>query len=171
MSVDAASVMTHQVVTAEPDDTAADIAKQLAEHNISAMPVCDENGTLVGMISEGDLLRPFGREHHLRDPWRLGLVTDDRLTRDLCEYVRSDRRRARDLMTLPVVSVTEDTSVCEIARLFVQHRIKRVPVVRRGVVVGIVSRADVIGALARSPHALDDGWQPAPAGGDSPLAT
>jgi CBS domain-containing protein len=170
MPVDAASIMTRRVLTAKVDDTVAEIAKRLLQRGISALPVCDEGGALVGIISEGDLLRPFGRDHQLRGSWWLGLLANGSpLIQELVEYVRSDQRRACDVMTSPVISVTEDTSVCDVARLLIQHHIKRVPVARNNMVVGIVSRADVVCVLAQQPHALDDKWQPAHAGGNLPL--
>lgn len=171
MPVNAASVMTNRVVTAKPDDTVAEIARRLIDRDISAMPVCDEKGMLVGMISEGDLLRPFARDHQLRRSWWLGLLAhSDPIAKELVSYLKSDRRCARDLMSSPVISVTEDTGMGDIARLLLQHRIKRMPVVRHRTVIGIVSRADVLCALAQQPHALDNEWEPAHAGGNSPLS-
>ncbi len=155
MSIDAASIMTTHVVTALPDDTVAKVARLLAANQISAVPVCDADGTLLGMLSEGDLMRPFATETVTRRAWWLRMLAEGtELAPEFLNYVREDQRRAKDLMTTPVVSVTERASAQEIADLMMRHRIKRVPVLRDGKVVGIVARADLVRAIARSPDAL-----------------
>lgn len=155
MSVDAAAIMTTNVITAAPEDTVARVARLLATNHISAVPVCDAEGRVVGMLSEGDLMRPFSTETETRRAWwlrMLGEGTD--LAPEFLAYVRQDQRRARDLMVTPVVTATEQTSAREIADLMMQHRIKRVPVLRDGKLVGIVSRADLVRAIAHAPDAL-----------------
>jgi CBS domain-containing protein len=155
MTIDAASIMTRDVVTAGPEDTVARVAALLTEHEISAVPVCDKDGKLLGMLSEGDLMRPFGQENSLRRAWWLGMLAEGTdLAPEFLDYVRVDQRRAKDLMTTDVVSATERASAGEIADLLSKHRIKRVPIVRDGKLVGIVSRADLIRAIAGSPGAL-----------------
>lgn len=155
MTIDAASIMTRDVVTAGPDDTVARVAALLAEHEVSAVPVCDKDGKLLGMLSEGDLMRPFGQENALRRAWWLGLLAEGTdLAPEFLDYVRLDRRRAKDLMKTDIVTATERSSAPEIADLLTKHRIKRVPIVRDGKLVGIVSRADLIRAMARSPNEL-----------------
>jgi len=155
MTIDAHAIMTRNVVTAKPDDTVIDVARLLSAHGISAVPVCDKDGKLLGMVSEGDLMRPFVDEHALRRAWWLGLLAEGtHLAPEFLEYIRLDRRRAQDLMTHAVVTVTEDTSVPEVAGVLARHAIKRAPVVRDGKLVGIVSRADVVRALANNPRAL-----------------
>jgi CBS domain-containing protein len=157
MTIDAASIMTRNVVTVGPDDSVAHIAALLAEHEISAAPVCDKDGKLLGVLSEGDLMRPFGQENALRRAWWLGVLAEGTdLAPEFLDYLRVDRRRARDLMQPDVVTATERTSTGEIADLLTKHRIKRVPIVRDGKLVGIVSRADLIRAMAHSPEALTD---------------
>lgn len=152
MSLTAADIMTRNVVTARPEDSVAEVAKLLTDHDISAVPVCDEQGKPLGMVSEGDLMRPFGKENELKRAWWLNLLAEGtELAPAFVDYVRLDNRRARDLMVGPVVTAPADASVPEIADLLARHRIKRVPVVRDGRVVGIVSRADVIHALAKTP--------------------
>src|SRR6185437_1788911 len=99
MTIDAASIMTRTVVSARPDDTVAQVAALLTEHEISAVPVCDKDGKLIGMLSEGDLMRPFGEENALRRSWWLGMLAEGTdLAPEFLDYVRLDRRRARDLM-------------------------------------------------------------------------
>jgi CBS domain-containing protein len=170
MPMTAGDVMSRRVVRAKPDDTLPQVAKLMATNDISALPVCDDSGTPIGMISEGDLLHSFGKRHGLRRSWWLSVLADsDRLTQLLADHVRSDRRCARDLMTTPVVSVSRSTGIGAIAGLLLRHHIKRVPVVDNGKIVGIVSRADITYALAQHPEALNDERHTRRRGGDSPL--
>ncbi len=153
--LDAASIMTRKVVTVHANDTVARVARILAETAISAVPVCDESGALLGMVSEGDLMRPFANSNVRRRAWWLTLLADGTdLAPEFLDYVRVDRHQVGDLMTKPVITANETTSVTELAELMVQHRIKRLPIVRDGKLVGIVSRADVIRAIAQSPDAI-----------------
>lgn len=157
MTIDAASIMTRDVVTAGPDDTVARVAALLTEHEISAVPVCDKDGKLLGMLSEGDLMQPFGQENALRRAWWLGMLAEGTdLAPEFLDYVRLDRRRAKDLMKTDVITATERSSAAEIADLLNKHKIKRVPIVRDGKLVGIVSRADLIRAMSRSPEGMTD---------------
>lgn len=157
MPLDAAVIMTTHVITAGPDDTVAQVARKLATGHISAVPVCDAQGAVLGMLSEGDLMRPFGNEAELRRAWWLRMLAEGtELAPEFLAYVRQDQRRAKDLMTTPVITVTEATSAREIADLMMRHHIKRVPVLRDGKVVGIVARADLIRAIARTPDALSE---------------
>jgi CBS domain-containing protein len=155
MALNAAEIMTRDVVTARPDDSVAKVAKLLTDREISAVPVCDEAGRVLGMLSEGDLMRPFGKENALRRAWWLNLLAEGTdLAPSFVDYIRLDSRRARDLMVSPVITAPENTDVSEIADLMARHRIKRVPIVREGKLVGVVSRADVVHALARTPDAV-----------------
>jgi CBS domain-containing protein len=157
MPLDAASIMTTNVIVARPDDTVARVARLLATNHISAVPVCEADGKLLGMLSEGDLMRPFASETEARRAWWLRMLAEGtELAPEFLNYVREDQRRAKDLMTSPVISATERTSVREIADLMMRHHIKRVPVLRDGKVVGIVARADLIRAIASSPDALSE---------------
>jgi CBS domain-containing protein len=149
--------MTTNVIAAAPDDTVAQLARLLATHHISAVPICDRNGKILGMLSEGDLMRPFSSETEVRRAWWLRMLADGtELAPEFLNYVRQDRRLAKDLMTSAVISVVEGTGAREIANLLIQHRIKRVPVLRDGKVVGVVSRADLVRAIAESSDALSD---------------
>jgi len=153
--LDAASIMTRDVATARPTDTVARVARLLAEREISAVPICDEAGTLLGMASEGDLMRPFVDSNVKRRSWWLALLADGTdLAPEYLEYVRLDRHQVGDLMTKPAITAPESASVTELAEQMVRHHIKRVPIVRDGRLVGIVSRADVIRAIARSPESV-----------------
>jgi CBS domain-containing protein len=155
--LDAASIMTRNVITARPDDTVSRVAHLLSDNNISAVPICDASGTLLGMVSEGDLMRPFIAENVKRRAWWLTLLADGTdLAPEFLEYVRLNRHSVADLMTTVVISATEGSSVTDLAELMARHRIKRVPILRDGKLVGIVSRADVIRAIARSPDSVVD---------------
>lgn len=156
----AADVMTRHVVVIKPDNTVSELVDILLTHGISAVPVV-ENGKLVGIVGEGDLIRraEIGTAERPR-PWWLRLFADDATLAS--EYVKSHAKRVRDVMTRTVVTVTEETPLGEIATLLEKNRIKRVPVLRDGRPVGIVSRADLIQALAAPAAApdscaLDDG--------------
>jgi CBS domain-containing protein len=155
--LDAASIMTRNVITARPDDTVARVSRLLADNNISAVPVCDASGTLLGMVSEGDLMRPFISANVKRRAWWLALLADGTdLAPEFLEYVRLNRHNIADLMTAVVISAAEGSSVTDLAELMARHRIKRVPILRDGKLVGIVSRADVIRTIAHSPDAVVD---------------
>ncbi len=155
--LDASSIMTRGVVTARPTDTVAHVARLLSEHGISAVPVCGDSGALLGMISEGDLMRPFVDTNVKRRAWWLALLADGTdLAPEFVDYVRLDRHQVGDLMTKPVITATETTHVTELAEEMVRHRIKRLPIVRGEKLVGIVSRADVIRAIAQSPDAVTE---------------
>ena len=157
MEYDAASLMTQKLYTIGPDETVADAARMLASNDISAVPVCDRTGTLVGLISEGDLLKPFAESHELRRAWWLSLLAEGNdLAPVFTDYVRRDRRLVRDLMTSPVITAVESTTAPELSELLTTHRIKRVPIMRDGRMVGIVSRADIVRAMSRTPATASD---------------
>lgn len=153
--LDAANIMTRKVVTVRPTDTVAKVARLLSENAISAVPVCDAAGALLGMVSEGDLMRPFiDSSLKRRARWLTLLADGTDLAPEFLDYVRLDRHQVDELMTRPVITAGEGAHVTELAELLVQHRIKRLPIVRDGKLVGIVSRADVIRAIAQSPDAV-----------------
>jgi CBS domain-containing protein len=142
----AKDVMTTPVVTVTPDTPVAEVARTLLERRISGVPVVDAGGRLVGIVTEGDLLRrpELGTERHRG--WWLRLFGDQLKAAEV--YAKSHGTRAEEVMTRNVVSVAEDTSLGDIAQLLESHRIKRVPVLREGQLVGIVSRANLLHALA-----------------------
>jgi CBS domain-containing protein len=108
----------------------------------------DASGALLGIVSEGDLIRPRDVARDERASWWLEVLAEgEDIAPELLAYIRSGDRLARDMMTREVVTVEEQAPVPEIARLLEEHRIKRVPVLRQGRVVGIVSRADPVRAL------------------------
>jgi CBS domain-containing protein len=148
-SMKAHEIMNSAVVAVRPDMPTSDVAKTLREHRISAVPVIDEAGAPLGMVSEGDLIGRDEAAREARLDWWLSMLAEgEALNPEFLASVRSSERRARDVMTAPVIAVGEDTEIDEVARLLTAHRIKRVPVLRDGRIVGIVSRADLVGALA-----------------------
>ena len=142
----ASDIMTAKVVTVSPDTDVEVIARLLLERRISAVPVVDANDHILGIVSEGDLMRRPETETERHRSWWLRLMADKAERAE--EYVKSHGRRADQVMTRGVVTVTEDRKVGEIAELLEQRRIKRVPVVRDGKLVGIVSRANLLHGLA-----------------------
>jgi CBS domain-containing protein len=141
----AKDVMTTSVVTVGPDTDVRTIARFLIERRISAVPVVDQAGRVVGIVSEGDLMRraEAGTERH--PSWWLELLASpEDKARD---YAKLHGLTAKDVMTRPAVTVAEDAPLGEIATLLERHRIKRVPVVRDGTIVGIVSRANLLHGL------------------------
>lgn len=145
MSTTASTLMSTKIISVAPETPVPEIARLLSLHEISAVPVIDGEGRLLGMVSEGDLMARFGAKHQLRRTWWLDMLAEGgTLAPEFVEYVEHDHRNARDVMTREVVTVTEDTELGEVSDLLLKHRIKRVPVLRGGKVVGIVSRADII---------------------------
>lgn len=122
-------IMTHHVYTIGPDASILEAARLLSQKRISGLPVVDEAGTMIGMLTEADIISKANRE---------GL-------------------RVSDIMSTEIITVTEDTPVSDIALLLTQHRIKRVPVLRNGKLTGIVSRADIVHAVAQG-HLIIRQW-------------
>jgi len=146
--MDAFDVMTTAVVTVKPDTPVREIAELLLEHSISAVPVVDEDGAVIGMVSEGDLLRFSAEDREARRDWWLAMLAQgESLSPQLLDSLQTPARTAHQIMSAPVVTVTEHTDVPEIGKLLATYRIKRVPVLREDRIVGIVSRADLIRAL------------------------
>jgi CBS domain-containing protein len=125
----ASDIMTRKVCTIQPGATAQEVAQLLDQHRISGAPVVDAQGRLIGMITEADIISKVNRE---------GL-------------------RVADIMTHELIVVAEDTPVGEIAQLLTERKIKRVPVVKDGKLVGIVSRADIVHAVAQG-HLIIRAW-------------
>ena len=150
MNRTAAEIMTPvPLVIVHLRDRVPKIAAVLRDNNVSAVPVVDEADNLLGLVSESDLIRHLGDEHAKRRAWWLELLSEgEELAADFLDYLKEENRSAADVMKRDVVSVGEDTAVGEIVDLFAKHGIKRVPVLREGKLVGIVSRSDIIRAMA-----------------------
>ena len=150
--------MTTPVTSVSPEMPIEDLARLLLERRISGVPVVDAEERVIGIVSEGDLLRRVGNGDAHRS-WWLWLFSDP--ARNAAEYVKTHGRHVADVMTREVVTVCEDTRLPEIAMLLEERHIKRVPVVRDGRLVGIVSRANLlhglaVGMEAKEAPSLDD---------------
>jgi CBS-domain-containing membrane protein len=150
--MNAADVMVTNVVTVHSDASVKEIAETLLANRISAMPVIDDTGGLIGIVSEGDLIHrvELGTERH-PSWWLEFLVGKQALAYD---YIKSHGRRAGDLMTRHVITVNAETPLSEVASLLDKHQIKRVPVVDKGKIIGIVSRANLVQALINRPQGV-----------------
>ena len=138
-------IMTPTVVSVLPSARIGDAIRLMLNCRISGLPVIDAAGRLVGIVTEGDLLRraETGTTRQ-RGRWLQLLLSPGRLAD---EYVHTHGRRVDEVMTCDVVTTTEATSLDTVVQLMERHGIKRLPVVRDGKVVGIVSRANLLHAL------------------------
>ena len=125
----ASDIMTRKVCTIHPEASAQEIAQLLYENRISGAPVVDADGKIIGVITEADIISKVNR----------------------------DGLRVADIMSHEIIAVNEETPVGEIAQLLTERKIKRVPVVRDGKLVGIVSRADIVHAVAQG-HLIVREW-------------
>jgi CBS domain-containing protein len=156
----AKDVMATNVATIQPETKLADAIGIMLERHISGLPVVDADGRLVGVLTEGDLLRRTETGTELRHTqWFDFFAGPGRLA---AEYVRTHGRRVEDLMTNTVVTAAPEATLTALVELMESKRIKRVPVLRDGVLVGIVSRADLLrplfdalNAAARQPPVTD----------------
>jgi CBS domain-containing protein len=145
----AADVMVSAVISVRPDARVEEVANTLLANRISAVPVIDEQGKLLGIVSEGDLMRRSETGTERRRSWWLEYLTGKQVL--AAEYVKSHSHKVTDVMTRSVITATPETPLGDIATLLERNRIKRVPIVRDGKVVGIVSRANLLQALASMP--------------------
>jgi CBS domain-containing protein len=144
--MNAADVMMRDVITIGPDTNVTEAAKLMAQNDVSALPVVDGRKQLIGIISEADLMRRAEIGTEIRHPWWIEAMTP--ATSLAAEFTKSHGKRVEELMSQDVITVTEDTSLAEIATILERHRIKRVPVTRGSELVGIVSRANLVQTLA-----------------------
>jgi len=143
----AQDVMVHDVLTVKPETNVTDAIKILSEHDISALPVIDAKGDLVGILSEADLLPRAEDDEHRHRWWVEALLPASKLAQ---EFSKAHGQKVSEVMSTHLVTASEDTPVSEVAALLERHRIKRVPIVANGKLVGIVSRSNLIQALACS---------------------
>jgi len=136
----AGDVMTTGAATVKPSASLAEAARLMIEHRISGLPVVDEGGKLVGIVSEGDFLRRNGGD---RMRWIEAFLDSGSGAGDLSS------RRVEDIMSKDPVSAGVETPLTEIVDAMERRNVKRIPVVDNGRVVGIVSRANLLLALLR----------------------
>lgn len=160
----ASDIMNTRIVSVAPEASVAEIAGLMLTHGVSGVPVVEEGGRLVGMVTEGDLIcRPeLDTEHKPRSWWLQAFGNPADLA---AEYARSRGNCASDIMSRNLITVRPDATLRDIAELLEKRHIKRVPVVSDGAIVGIVSRANLVQALASAPVSP----VAAPAGGDTEI--
>lgn len=147
----AKDIMTREVITAEPNDRVEEVARLLVEHKISGIPVIDAERRVLGIVTEKDLIV---KASELRVPFYVTLFDSIiflenpiRFNNDLKKYTAV---KVKDAMTERVVVVEEDTPLNDVVEIMQSRRINRVPVVRHGKLVGIITRNDVLKSLVKS---------------------
>jgi CBS domain-containing protein len=148
----ASDVMVSNVITVPITATIGETAAILLNNHISGAPVLGEKGELVGIVSEGDLMRRPETGTAKPPSWWLELISSERSLAS--EYIKSHSRKVVDVMSRNVVTASPDTPLGDIAALLERNRIKRVPIVEGGKIVGIVSRANILQALASATKKL-----------------
>ncbi len=149
----AREIMTSPVITVGPDAPFRDIVATMLEHKISGVPVVDGYGRLLGIVTEADLLlkeeEPQPRPALI--PWHGSSLRRERV---VDRHRKATGMTAGELMTENMVTATEETTVHALAHLMLSRDINRIPIVRNGYLVGIVSRADILKVFARNDEAL-----------------
>jgi CBS-domain-containing membrane protein len=159
MTMQVKDVMSRNVISVPANETILKAVQLMLENRISGLPVTDARGNLVGIVTEGDFLRrrEIGTQRR-RPRWLEFLIGPGPLA---LEYVRASGTRVDEVMTPNPYTITEGQSLETVVELMQRHNIKRIPVLREGQIVGIVSRANLMQALASLAHYI-----PVPAGGD-----
>ena len=146
----AREIMNKEVITVQEDSSIEEVARILTENNISGAPVVNKNGKIVGMVTEGDLLH---QETKPRVPAFLSILGSFIYISGVERYREDFKKLAAtitsEIMTTDLITVSGDAEIEDVADLMVEHNIKRVPVVEKDTVIGIISRADIIKTLAK----------------------
>jgi len=147
----AKDIMTENIVSVNVKETVFDAAELLLGAGVSAAPVVNDQGNVLGIVSEADLIHRAEIETAPRKSWLLRLLESEAtVARD---YVTSHARNVADVMTREVVTASDEATLGELVELIEKHRVKRIPIVRDNKLVGIVSRANILGALlSREPE-------------------
>ena len=153
--MNAADVMVTNVITVGLDACLQDVAHLLLTNRISAVPVVDSDGKVVGIVSEGDLMRRAEAGTGRRRSWWLSLLTGKEGL--AAQYVKEHSRKVADVMTRDVITATPDTPLQDIANILEKNSIKRVPIIEDGKMVGLVSRANLLQALASLRKQIEGG--------------
>lgn len=144
--MNAQEAMTRDVITVGPEATVGEIAGLLVRHRISAVPVVSNDGGVVGIVSQTDLGHRSETGTEKKRKWWLDFFADaDARAR---EYIKSHGLKAQDVMTRFIVSVSKTASLSEVAEVLDTHRIRQVPVMEGGKLMGMISRADLVRKLA-----------------------
>jgi CBS domain-containing protein len=148
-TVTAGDIMTTDVAVAHPETPLLSAVRVMVQRRISGMPVVDDAGAIVGMLSEGDLVR-WHEGLGEKQINRLNMLADGyELAKEFLDVVEAEHNKVRAAMAQGAITVTESTPAREIATLMHKQHIKRVPVLRDGAIVGIVARSDLVAALYR----------------------
>ena len=148
----AKDIMTIGVVTATEDTPIQSIVASMLKNRISAVPIVDDQQRVIGIVSEGDLMnRPEARTYRTRS-WWLNLIEDP--TSQAKEFLKTYGNKAADVMTRKIITAEEDEPVSSVAEKLERHRIKRVPVIRNGRLVGIISRANLLHCVGHLQHGV-----------------
>ena len=149
----ARDVMTSPVITVGPTASVKEVAQLFLERRISAVPVVDDQDKIIGIVSEGDLVHRSEISTERRRPWWLALMAGDEAL--VGEYIKEHANQVNDIMSRSVITATPDTPLHEIAEKLEKNGIKRLPIVHDRQVIGIVSRANLVQAIATSGSKLD----------------
>jgi CBS domain-containing protein len=144
--------MSTPVTSVRPEATLKEVVEQMVSHHVSGVPVIDHRGTLVGIVSESDVLTKV--EYGQPGGGLLGLL--DRLAQATGATRKLAARTAAELMTASVITAGPEASFRELLHLMTVHDVNRIPIVGSGRVIGIVTRADLLGAMARSDEAISE---------------
>jgi CBS domain-containing protein len=139
-------IMSTRVVSIAPDANVLEAVRLMLQKHISGLPVIDRSGALVGVVTEGDFLRRSETGTERKRPRWLEFLMGPRRLAD--EYVHTHARKVEEVMTREPITITEDAALDEVVRIMERRRIKRLPVMRGTEVIGIVSRANLLHALA-----------------------
>ena len=154
-----ADIMTHPALAIGPEAPLLQAIRLMTGHRVSGLPVVGPEGQILGVLTEGDLLRRAETGTAGDQPgWLAGILRPGRTAQ---QYVATHGRRVGDVMTTEVIAVTEDTSLADAVDLMQRHRVRRLPVLRDGKLLGVVSRADLVRhlgeVLAAEAPSTDDG--------------
>jgi len=142
----AADLMTREVISVSPETPVAEVADIILNKRVSALPVVDDDGRLLGIVSEGDLIRSADSQRDAHRSWWLVLLTP--VKAEIDSFLGDAGRRVRDVMSRDVLMAREDEPLKHLITLLARSRIKRIPIVTDGKLMGIVSRVDVLRHLA-----------------------